>query len=88
MLRGIAEEEFYLRFPRNFLVRPIFLETSNPSRHVRAPSGKTKVSLLQRALGSSDSLSLFLSRRFAFPPGKIPFLFAPFNSPFHLCRSI
>lgn len=56
-------------FPRNFLVTPVFLESSNPSSHVRASSGKTKVSLLQRALSSSASLPSFrdpLSR--VFPP--------------------
>jgi len=46
----VDEEGFVSPLPSNFLVTSIFPETTNPSRYVRAPSGKTKVSLLQRAL--------------------------------------
>lgn len=52
--------------PSNFLLTSIFLEITNPSWYVRAPSGKTKVSLLQRALVLQLSFSSHSVRSFFF----------------------
>lgn len=66
--RASAHGRVLSLLPRNFLVTSIFLETTNPSRYVQAPFGKTKVSLFQRALVLQSSFlrsprSLFFSLR-------------------------